>query len=58
MKPLSHRTKIVATIGPASSSREILIMTIQASMNVARLTFSCSSYEDHAKIVTGSVSPD
>jgi len=52
MKPLSHRTKIVATIGPASSSREILIAMIQAGMNVARLNFSHGSYEDHAKIVT------
>ncbi|MGL5032643.1 MAG: pyruvate kinase, partial [Microcystaceae cyanobacterium] len=51
MKPLSHRTKIVATIGPASSSIEVLRAMIDAGMNVARLNFSHGSYEDHAKIV-------
>ncbi|MDJ0658548.1 MAG: pyruvate kinase [Crocosphaera sp.] len=51
MKLLNHRTKIVATIGPASSSREILINMINAGMNVARLNFSHGSYDDHQKIV-------
>ncbi len=52
MKLLSHRTKIVATIGPASRSREILIQMINAGMNVARLNFSHGSYEDHEKMIT------
>ncbi|MGK7957506.1 MAG: pyruvate kinase [Crocosphaera sp.] len=51
MKLLSHRTKIVATIGPASRSREILIQMINAGMNVARLNFSHGSYEDHEKMI-------
>jgi pyruvate kinase len=46
------RTKIVATIGPASRSPEILRKLIQAGMSVARLNFSHGSYEDHASMVT------
>ena len=39
MDLLTRRTKIVATIGPASSSKETLEEMIQAGMNVARLNF-------------------
>ncbi|MGD1922129.1 MAG: pyruvate kinase [Pleurocapsa sp.] len=46
-----HRTKIVATIGPASSSHEMIRKMVQQGMNVARLNFSHGSYEDHAHIV-------
>ncbi len=52
MKALSHRTKIVATIGPASSSPETLKQMINGGMNVARLNFSHGSYEDHARMVS------
>ncbi|MGF1497466.1 MAG: pyruvate kinase [Elainellaceae cyanobacterium] len=48
MKPLIHRTKIVATIGPASDSPERLRQMMRAGMNVARLNFSHGSYADHA----------
>lgn len=51
MKPLIHRTKIVATIGPASSSPEVLRRMLLAGMNVARLNFSHGSYEDHGKMI-------
>ena len=51
MNSLTHRTKIVATIGPASSSPEMLKQMVQAGMNVARLNFSHGSYEDHARMV-------
>lgn len=51
MQPLTHHTKVVATIGPASNSREVLTKMIQAGMNVARLNFSHGSYDDHAKII-------
>ena len=50
-KPLQHRTKIVATIGPASKSPDIIRQMVNAGMNVARLNFSHGSYEDHAEIV-------
>jgi pyruvate kinase len=46
-----RHTKIVATIGPASSSPETIRKMVQAGMNVARLNFSHGSYEDHARII-------
>jgi pyruvate kinase len=46
-----HRTKIVATIGPASSSKAMLLQMIERGMNVARLNFSHGSYQDHAQMV-------
>jgi pyruvate kinase len=49
MKPLNHRTKIVATIGPASDSIEMMRRMLLAGMNVARLNFSHGNYEDHAE---------
>ncbi len=51
MKPLIHRTKIVATIGPASNSPEVIRQMIRAGMNVARLNFSHGSYEDHGRTI-------
>src|SRR3979490_2227676 len=48
MGGLSKRTKIVATIGPASDSEEMLRRLIDAGMDVARLNFSHRPAE-HAK---------
>lgn len=47
----NHKTKIVATIGPASESPEMLERLIRAGMNVARLNFSHGSFEGHASHV-------
>jgi pyruvate kinase len=49
MKPLIQRTKIVATIGPASDSPDMIRKMMLAGMNVARLNFSHGKYEDHAE---------
>ncbi|NJL01428.1 MAG: pyruvate kinase [Spirulinaceae cyanobacterium RM2_2_10] len=51
MLPRPHRTKIVATIGPASNSPEVARQMLRAGMSVARLNFSHGSYEDHARTV-------
>ena len=42
-----RRTKIVATLGPSSSSPQVLEQLILAGMNVARLNFSHGSPEEH-----------
>jgi pyruvate kinase len=49
MKPLLHRTKIVATIGPASDSPAMIRKLMLAGMNVARLNFSHGNYADHSQ---------
>ncbi len=45
------KTKIVATLGPSSSSREVLREMILAGLNVCRINFSHGSYDDHAAVV-------
>src|SRR5262245_50848915 len=47
----SHQTKIVATIGPASESPEMLTRLIQAGVSVARLNFSHGDFSNHAKVI-------
>ena len=44
---MQRKTKIVATIGPASDSREMLADMISAGMNVARLNLSHGSHDEH-----------
>ncbi len=44
-----RKTKIVATLGPASSSEEMIARLITAGVNVVRLNFSHGTAEDHTK---------
>src|SRR5215472_2507118 len=44
-----NKTKIVATIGPASETPAILERLIRAGLNVARLNFSHGELTDHAE---------
>lgn len=45
------RTKIVATIGPASESVSTLVKMMEAGMRVARLNFSHGDYDAHARLI-------
>ena len=45
------KTKIVATMGPASLKKEILADMMRAGLNVCRLNFSHGSHQDHAGAV-------
>jgi pyruvate kinase len=47
----NHKTKIVATIGPASESPGILEQMIRAGMNVARLNFSHGEFDAHRRAI-------
>ena len=47
----SHRTKIVATVGPACDTYEKLLDLVKAGVNVFRLNFSHGSYEDKKIII-------
>lgn len=44
----SRRTKIVATLGPASSSKEMIAALFDAGVDTFRMNFSHGSHEDHA----------
>ncbi|HEV3036151.1 MAG TPA: pyruvate kinase [Solirubrobacteraceae bacterium] len=44
-----RRTKIVATIGPASRELETLMRMVEAGMDVARLNYSHGTLEEHAE---------
>jgi pyruvate kinase len=46
-----HKTKIVCTIGPASSSPEVMEKMIRAGMNVARLNMSHGTFESHRSVI-------
>lgn len=47
MKDVNNRTKIIATIGPASSSKSVIRSLIRSGANVLRLNFSHGTHEDH-----------
>src|SRR5919201_7163308 len=44
-----RRTKIVATLGPASASHDALLAMARAGMDAARLNLSHGSHEEHAE---------
>jgi pyruvate kinase len=46
---MRRRTKIVATIGPASRRPEVLARMVEAGLDVARLNFSHGTAEEHAE---------
>jgi pyruvate kinase len=49
---VTSRTKIVATIGPASRTPQMLRRLLEAGVNVFRLNFSHGTHEEHAAVVS------
>ena len=47
-----RKTKIIATIGPTSQSRQTLEQLILAGMDCARLNFSHGSHEGHGEVIS------
>ncbi|MBC7822922.1 MAG: pyruvate kinase [Candidatus Parcubacteria bacterium] len=51
LQPSQRRTKIVATIGPATSSPEVLRQLIEAGATTLRLNFSHGTHDDHLRSI-------
>ncbi len=46
-----RRTKIIATLGPASNSEEMILRLLTSGVDVFRLNFSHGRHEDHAPVI-------
>lgn len=51
MEITQKRSKIVATIGPASRNKETLTELVKAGANVLRMNFSHGSHDDHKQVI-------
>lgn len=51
IKHSSHRTKIVATVGPACDTYDKLLELVRAGVNIFRLNFSHGTHEDKERII-------
>jgi len=51
MRLPTHKTKIVATIGPASRDRKTITSLVKAGMNIARINFAHGTFEEHLKTI-------
>jgi pyruvate kinase len=51
MNKVQSKTKVIATLGPATSTKEVLEKLILAGVDVCRINFSHGAYEDHAKVL-------
>ena len=51
MKLPEQKTKIVATIGPASASQGIMEEMIKAGMNIARINFAHGDFRSHTQVI-------
>jgi pyruvate kinase len=51
MKLPEQKTKIVATIGPASASKEVMEGMIKNGMNVARINFAHGDFDGHKQVI-------
>ena len=48
---MTRKTKIVATIGPSTESKEMLKKIINKGVNVCRINFSHGSHQNHEKVI-------
>ncbi len=46
-----RKTKIIATLGPATSSKEVLLEIVKNGVDVCRLNFSHGSHDDHLAVI-------
>jgi len=46
-----HKTKIIATVGPASSSYEKILALVEEGVNVFRLNFSHGTHDQHKEVI-------
>ncbi len=51
MEVFKKRSKIVATVGPASRNKETLTELVKAGANVFRMNFSHGTHEDHLQVI-------
>jgi pyruvate kinase len=51
MRLANHKTKIVATIGPASESPEVMRQMLEAGMDIARINFSHGDFSSHQRVM-------
>lgn len=51
MEPLSKKTKIVCTIGPASWDQPVLEQMILAGMNIARINLAHGDFDSHRRTI-------
>lgn len=51
MQTIFNKTKIVATVGPASNNHDMLVALIQEGVDVFRLNFSHGTHADHLKVI-------
>ena len=51
MEQAFNKTKIVATVGPATNSKEMLLALAEAGVNVFRLNFSHGTHEGHLQVI-------
>lgn len=46
-----HKTKIIATVGPASNTYEKLLSLVEAGVNVFRINFSHGTHDEHKEVI-------
>ena len=51
MRPINSQTKIIATLGPATSTKVIISELIRSGVDVFRLNFSHTSKEEYLRLI-------